>query len=132
VTEHFDAESAKRRYEQLDDAALARIANSSPDRYVSEAIALARSELSRRGGPDKTSFDVSSDASSTTVAIDEKSRPLHGALKAFCFVLTPIPALVVALWQFASGRNRAGKDALIWMLIGLVTWSAVNAVLRGN
>ena len=128
MTEHFDAASAIQRYQLLDDTALIRIVHG-PSAYAPEAIALARDELSRRGISDNDPVVASTQASDAAAAVDDKNKPLHGALKALCFLLTPIPAIVIAIWQFAAGRKRAAKDAIAWMFFGLVTWVALRAIL---
>lgn len=128
MTEHFDADVAKQRYRLLDDAALIRIIHG-PVTYAAEAVALAKEELSQRGISEDDPIVKSTRAAEEAATVLEKDRPLHGALKALCFILTPVPALVIAVWQFASGRRRAAKDALLWMLFGLVAWSALRAIL---
>jgi hypothetical protein len=128
VTEYFDAASAKQRYRLLEDAALITIVHGSIA-YAPQAVALAQDELSARGITGNDPVVPSALAAESSDALAEKDQPLHGALRALCFVLTPLPALVIAIWHFASGRKRAAKDALAWMFYGLVTWIALRAIL---
>lgn len=124
MSEHFDAVAAKQRYTLLDDVALVKIAYGSKVEYLPEAVALAREELNNRGVAESDGVVISTIATEQSEPL-QKDQDLAPALKALCFILTPIPSLLIAGWQLASGRRRAAKQALAWTLYGLLTWMAL-------
>ncbi|HVI25363.1 MAG TPA: hypothetical protein VM576_04110 [Xanthomonadaceae bacterium] len=99
--------------------------------YISEAVALAREELEKRGIASGEPVVVDKGFASASEP-EERNKSLHDALKVLCFLLTPLPGLLIACWQFFSGRNKAAKDALIWTLCGLIFWTSVKMLFRGG
>lgn len=131
MTNQFNAEAAKRRYEMLDDAALSKIAYSDLLEYDPLAVSLAREELACRGVTgSEHAVVMEAQRSEAREAANRINGSLHPALRALCFAMPGLATLAVAIWHFASGQTRAGKEALLWSAYGLLAWCTLGAVLR--
>ena len=130
MTNQFDPTTTQQRYELIDDADLIKIAYSPESSHIPEAITLAKNELLKRGISESEPVVMSTIASVQGADCRPENIPLSIPMRVFCFILTPLPALIVALWQFFSGRRRAAKDALTWMFFGFVFWIFLKNLIR--
>jgi len=116
----FDAESAALRFKDAETEELVRIVFVDHQTYLADAVALARSELNRRGIEEQSDpaavVALSNVYSEIAAREDVANLPANPIWLVVCFILADIVAIVTALIYSVNGRKRAAMQT--WKALG--------------
>ncbi len=91
--------------------------------YLPAAVLTARALLIERGvdlDADDVQRELAQVGADLDLAAREADEPLSVGLKIVCVVFAGFPAMVIAAYNFSKGRRRRGREALDWMVIGIL------------
>ena len=129
----FDADAARERYAEEETEELVKIAYLNTDRYVVDAVALAKAELARRGI--KGYEDQRVENSVRTIQQEYEARrkvenlSLGAGYKVVCFIFADIIAAIIAIVHYQSGKRRAAREAWKWIGYGWLFRVAIFLVI---
>lgn len=131
-----DLPAIRRRFAQLEDGELLRIAHAVEGEYIAEVIALAREVLEHRG-VDFAEPEVKAEVMRAFVREREYKRahddkPLGWLGRIGCAIAGIIVSLIVAAVMMSNGRRRAAQDAIAACVLGMLAKLLVMGLLSAK
>lgn len=131
-----DLPAIRRRFAQLEDDELLRVAHADDSEYIAEVVALAREELERRG-VDYAEPERKAEVAQALVREREYKRthddkPLGWFGRIGCAIAGIIVSLIVAAVLMSNGRRRAAQDAIAACVLGMLGKLLIFGVLSAT
>lgn len=131
-----DLPAIRRRFAQLEDGELLRVAHADESEYIVEVVALAREELERRG-VDYAEPERKAEVARALVREREHKRthddkPLGWFGRIGCAVAGIIVSLIVAAVMMSNGRSRAAQDAIAACVLGMLAKLLIIGLLSAT
>lgn len=131
-----DLPAIRRRFAQIEEGELLRVAHADESEYIAEVVSLAREELQRRG-VDYAEPERKAEVALALVREREYKRthddkPLGWFGRIGCAIAGIIVSLIVAAVMMSNSRRRAAQDAIAACVLGMLAKLLIIGLLSAE